>query len=152
MKFGQLIEHLKGDIFLWKLCRKGGRETSSRQLFVFLKSFVLDKSKWSAAWFRYISTALRLAYNRNKLLKNLQYWSRDMLTFDFLDKDLGIVFPAHFCMMISQKRCSWCYILLTGQMSFSGCLYFSSYWAICVLQLFVNQAMTSWILKLTLSF
>ena len=32
------------------------------------------------------------------------------------------------------------------------CLYFLRYWAICVLQLFVNQVVTSWILKLTLSF
>ena len=39
---------------------------------------------------------LKLAYNRNKLFKTLHYWSRDMLHFDFLDKGLGIVSPAHF--------------------------------------------------------
>ena len=42
------------------------------------------------------SIALKLAYNRNKLCKILQYWSRDMLKFDYLDKGLGIVSPAHF--------------------------------------------------------
>ena len=34
----------------------------------------------------------------------------------------------------------------------SDCLYFLKYWAICVSQLFVNRAVTSWNLKLTLSF
>ena len=64
--------------------------------FVFSKSFILGKSKWSAAWFHYISIALKLAYNRNKLFKTLHYWSRDMLNFDILDNCLGIVSPAHF--------------------------------------------------------
>ena len=35
MKFGQLIEYNKKNIFLQKLCRKWGRETSSRPLFIF---------------------------------------------------------------------------------------------------------------------
>ena len=33
MKFGQLIEFNKINIFLQKSCRKGGRQTSSRSLF-----------------------------------------------------------------------------------------------------------------------
>ena len=39
---------------------------------------------------------LKLAYNKNKLFKTLHYWSRYLLNFDFLDKDLGIVSPPHF--------------------------------------------------------
>ena len=35
MKFGQLIEYNKRNIFLQKLCRKWGKETSSRPLFIF---------------------------------------------------------------------------------------------------------------------
>ena len=35
MKFGQLIEYSKKNIFLQKLCRKWGKETSSRPLFIF---------------------------------------------------------------------------------------------------------------------
>ena len=35
MKFGQLIEHDKTNIFLQKLCRKSVRETSSRPLFIY---------------------------------------------------------------------------------------------------------------------
>ena len=74
-----------------------------------------------------------------------------MLNFDFLDKGLGIVSPAHFVYDFSTK-CSSCYILLSDQISLPGCLYFLKYWAIYVLQLFVNQVVRSWILKLTLSF
>ena len=40
MKFGQLMEYNNRNIFLQKLCRKRGRETSSRPLFVFLKSLI----------------------------------------------------------------------------------------------------------------
>ena len=58
--------------------------------------FLLGQSKWFAAWFHYILIALKLAYYRNKLFKTLQYRSRDMFNFDFLDKGLGIVSPAHF--------------------------------------------------------
>ena len=61
-----------------------------------------------------------------------------MFNFDFLDKGLGIVSPAHFVYDFSTKLSS-CYILLTDQISLPGCLYFLRYWAICVLQLFVNQ-------------
>ena len=56
----------------------------------------MDKSKWSAAWFHYISIAVKLAYNRKKLFKILHHRSRNMLNFAFLDKGLGIISPAHF--------------------------------------------------------
>ena len=42
--------------------------------------------------------------------------------------------------------------LLADQILQSSCPYSVRYWAICVLQLFVIQIVTSWILKLTLSF
>ena len=64
---------------------------------------MLGKSKWSAAWFYYILIALKLAYNRNKLLKTLDYWSWDMLNFNFLEKGLGIVSPADFAHDFSAK-------------------------------------------------
>ena len=35
MKFGQLMEYKKSNIFLQKLCKKWGKETSSRPLFIF---------------------------------------------------------------------------------------------------------------------
>ena len=49
IKFGQFIEYNKGNILIQKSCRKSGRKYSSRPLFVFKKSFVLGKSKWSTA-------------------------------------------------------------------------------------------------------
>ena len=51
--------------------------------------------------------------------------------------------------MIFQEKCFSCYILLTDVISMSDWLYLSRYWAICVLQLLVNQAVTS---KLTFLF
>ena len=52
-------------------------------------------------------------------------------------------FLAHIlCMIFHQKYFSYC-ILLTDQISLSDCLHVWRYWEICVLQLFVNQAVTS---------
>ena len=67
IQFGQLVEYNKRNIFLPKSCQKRGKETSSRSLFGFWKSFKLGKSKWSAAWSHCILIALKLAYNKNKL-------------------------------------------------------------------------------------
>ena len=38
----------------------------------------------------------QISINRNKLFKTLHYWSRDMLSFDILDKGQGIVSAAYF--------------------------------------------------------
>ena len=46
-----------------------------------------------------------------------------MLNFDFLDKGLGTVSPAHFVYDFSKKMFLMLY-LLTDQISLSGCLYF----------------------------
>ena len=131
--------------------QKTSRETSSRPSFVFLKSFMLGKSKWSAARFHYISIALRLAYHRNKLFKTLHYWSRDMFNFDFLDKGLGIVALTHFVYDFSTKIFLTLYSI--NWLNFIAWLpLFLAYRALCVLQLFAIHVVTSWILKLTLSF
>ena len=135
MKLDQLIEYNKINIFPQKLCRKWGRETSSRPPFIFKKSL-----KWGES--QYISKALNLANHINKLHKTLDYWSRDVLNFNFPVKGLGLVYLTHIC-MVFQEKCFSCYILLTNQISLSDCLFFSRSWAICVLQLFVNQTVTS---------
>ena len=49
MKFGQLIEYSKRNIFPQKLYGKWGRETSSRPLYIFLKNLIWGESQWSAA-------------------------------------------------------------------------------------------------------
>ena len=122
MKFGQLREYPKENIFLSKLCRKWDREASSSPLFVFVNCFILGKSKWSAAWFCYILIALKLTYNRNiEVFKTLHYWSRDMFNFNILDKGLGMVSPAYFVYDFSRKKMFMLYCI-NWPNSLSGCL------------------------------
>ena len=42
-------------------------------LILFFKNVLYVVHKWSLAWFHYISIALNLAYNKNKLYKTLNY-------------------------------------------------------------------------------
>ena len=65
-----------------------------------------------------------------------------MVNFNFPEKDLGLVSPPHFMYDFSRKIFLMLYSI-TDQISLSDCLYFSRYWAICVLQLLANQAVTS---------
>ena len=65
-----------------------------------------------------------------------------MLNFNFSEEGLGLASPTIFVYDFS-KKCLPCYILFTGQISLSDCLYFSRYWAMYVLQLFVNQPVKS---------
>ena len=65
MKFGQLIEYNKRNIFLQKVCWKWSKETSSKPVSFFYKSLTWGESKWSAAYFQHILIALDLPYNRN---------------------------------------------------------------------------------------
>ena len=61
-------------------------------LFLFFKEALWGKIKWYAAWFQYILIPLNLAYNKNKLHKTLDYWSRDMHNFHIFRKGS----PLHF--------------------------------------------------------
>ena len=92
VKFGQLKEYNKTNICLQKSCRKWDRGTSSRPIFVFLKNFTVDRSKWSAAWFLYFNNP-QISIQQKEQFKTLDYWFRDMLNFNFLDKSLEIVSP-----------------------------------------------------------
>ena len=94
MKFGQLIEYNKRNIFLPKSCKNETVRLVSD--FYFKKSSTWGKIKWSAAWFQYISISLKLGIQKNKFYKTLVYWSRDMHNSDFSEKGLGIVSLTHF--------------------------------------------------------
>ena len=86
--------------------------------------------------FQYFSIALNLAYTITLCLyKTLDYWSRDMLNFHFLEKGLGIVSPPHFVHDFSRRM----FLMLYSLNCLSDWLYFLRYWTICILQLFVNQ-------------
>ena len=148
MTFGQLIEYSKRNILLQKSCRKWGRETSPRPLFIFWKSVIQGRSQCAAASFHYISIAHKLAYNKNEPYQTLRLLMQRYTEFWFLGK---VFLHYILCIIFQQKRFS-CYILLTDQISLSDCLYFLRYWVICVLQLFVNQTVTSYIFELILSF
>ena len=45
----------------------------------------------------------QLAINKNKLYKTLDYWSRDMLNFNFSEKSLELVSPPHILYDFSRK-------------------------------------------------
>ena len=48
LKFGQLIEYNERYTLIWNSCRKWGKGTSSRPLFISWKALIWRKSKWSA--------------------------------------------------------------------------------------------------------
>ena len=54
---------------------------------------------------------INLPCNKNKLYKTLDYWSKNMLNFNFWEKGMGLVSPSHFF----QEKCFSCYILWTAQ-------------------------------------
>ena len=103
IKLGKAKEHNKRNIFFQKSFRKWGKETSSRLLPLFQKSFIWCKNKWTMSSFKYIAIVLNLAYNKNKLYKTLDYWSRYVLKYGFLDKDLGIACSSHLVYDFSRK-------------------------------------------------
>ena len=108
MKFGQVIEY-NMILFFKILCRKWGKEASSR-LFVFLKKpdtrykyvvcsfFEVQVRSFNMLWYS------NLAYHKNKLYQTLEYWFRNLLNFDFLEKTLGIVSPSHFIKYLVNKK------------------------------------------------
>ena len=72
-----------------------------------------------------------------------------MLNYNFSRKGSGASFSTTFCIWFFNKNVS--HVTFFWLTKFP-CLYFSEYWTVCVLWLFVNQAVTSQNLKLTLSF
>ena len=82
MKFGQLIEYNR-IIFLQKLSRIWGKETSSRPLFILKKK---HNMRWKQVVCSVVSIYFdtpQLAVSKNKLYKTLDYWSTDILNFNF---------------------------------------------------------------------
>ena len=71
-------------------------------LFLFFEK-ALCELKASSLQLTYISIALNLAYNKNKLYDTLGYWSRYMVNFDFVGKGLKIVSPSLFAYDFSRK-------------------------------------------------
>ena len=91
------------------------------------------------------------AWYWKQMYQTLDDQSRDTLNFDFLEKGLGIVSSPHFGYDLARKM----YLMLCSnnwQIPMNDCRYFLRYCVVCVLELFLSQAVTSYILKLTLTF
>ena len=105
MKFCQFIEYKK-QIFLFKNHAENepGKLVPDFSLLFKKKLYKLKASGLliNLIIFRQPST---WTYNKRNLAynKTLDYWSRDMLDFDFLEKDLVIVFLPHFEYDFSRK-------------------------------------------------
>ena len=138
MTFGLLIEHLKINIFLQKICRKYGRETRYRPLFFFFKEgFILCKSKWfcSLTIFRQSSNQLTIETSCLKLYTIDQ----EICSISIFQIRAWEQFLQHILCIIFQQKSSSGYIVVTDQISLPGYPYFLRYWAICVLQWFINH-------------
>ena len=99
MTFGPLTEYNKRNIF----CKNHGL---GRLVFFFFKK----KKKLFVRWKQVVCSLLskyfdspQLAYNKNKLYKTLNYWSRDMLNLNFSEKGLGLISTLHFVYNVSTK-------------------------------------------------
>ena len=151
MKFGQLIQCNMRNFFLEKSHTKCGGETNPRPF--------SGNYNWAYLWINnlkfytvcfYCMASWRLSkYNKTKLQTTYFY----LILSSFLkNKEVWNWSPCLiFCIIFEEKHFS-CYVILIDQVSLSGYLHFVRYWAICVLQLFVNQVALSWILELTLHF
>ena len=123
-------------------------------LFLFFKktfkNFIWGKSKGSAALLHYILIAVNLAYNKNKMYKTLDYWSRDMFNLNFLKKGLEIVSSPYFVYDFLGKRFS-CYSIKWPNFIFWLPLLLEILGHMFIAVAF-SQVVMSQIVKLTLSF
>ena len=71
--------------------------------------------------------SFNLPYNKNKLYKTLDCWSRDKLSFDFFEKGMEIVSPPQ-CVHDFSRKTFFCFILLT--VTKFNCLTAFTSWAI----------------------
>ena len=104
MKFRQLIEYNKRNIFLQKSCRNNTGRLVPDLSCVFKKALNEVKARsvqLSFNIFGYPSTWHTIKTNWIKL----HCWSEDMLNFDFLENSLRIVSLPHFVYDFSRKTC-----------------------------------------------
>ena len=74
----------------------------TNSLLSFFCPFIETKIK-NQLFSKLILITLKLGYIKNKLYKTLDYCSRDILNFDFIENGLGVVSPPHFVYDISTK-------------------------------------------------
>ena len=110
--------------------------------FCFLKKLYMRKKQMLYTLFSIYVDNLQLAYNINKLHKTLGYWSRDMLNFDFWEKDLGVVSPPHSVHDFLRKML---FVLYSNNWPnfIARLLLLLENWPICILELLISQVVTS---------
>ena len=148
MKFGQLIEHPKRNIFFKTYAENEAQELVPDRFLFFKKA--LHQVKASGLQLDF--TIFRQPSNQHTVDTNcLNIYTIVPEICSTLIFQIWVweQFLQHILRMIFQRKCSSCYILLPGQISLPGCLYFLIYQAIYVLQLFVNKVVMSCIQKLT---
>ena len=100
MKFMQVIEYEK---FFMKDCAENEAGRLAPDLFLFIKKnlFAVKASVLYLSFniFQYLSTWM---YNKIKLHKILDCSDKGMLTFDCLEKGLGLISPQHFVYDLSK--------------------------------------------------
>ena len=142
MKFGQLIEQPKRNVFF-----KNHAENEAGELVSVRFSF------FKKALYKVKASGLQLDFTIFQQTSNQHTIETNCLKLYTIDPEICSVlifqirvweqFLQHVLCMIFQQKCSSSYILLPNQIQLSGCLYFLRNWAICALQLFVNQVVTS---------
>ena len=143
MKFGQLIEYNKRNIFFFKNHAENEAGRLVSDLFKFFKETLCQVKagglQVSFNIFRQPATSHKIKTNCIKL----QTIDPELFFILIFQKSVWKQFLHQILCMISLDKCFPCYILLTNQVSFSDCVYFLRYWETCVLQLFVSQVAVS---------
>ena len=86
--------------------------------------------------------AFNLAYNKSKMCKTLDYWSREKFNIDFLEEGPGIVSPPHFVYDFSRKMFLILYSINWSNLTVWLPLLLDIL-GICIFQLFLFQVVTS---------
>ena len=84
-----------------------------------------------------------LSYSKSKLYKTFDYWSRDMLKSEFLEKDLELISPPHFMCDLSREMLILLYSINWPNFIVWLSLRLQILDNICIFQLFVIQAVRS---------
>ena len=131
------------NIFLEKSSTKYVGKTSPTPFSEKLKLSV-SLNQWSKSFIQFAFIVCQVEGYRNTLKLSCEpLLFTSYQTFQKNIKRSGTSLPCFVFCIIFEERYFPCYILLIDQVSFSGCLYFVVYWAICELQLFVNQVVAS---------
>ena len=139
MKFGQFIKCNMRNIFLEKSYTRCGGETSPRP-FPEKKIEHISRSIVSN-FIQFVFIAWQVEGYRNIL--KLSCRPLAFTLFEAFLKYKKRSGTSHSARIIFEEKYFWCYVIQLTKFHRLVCLYFVRYWAKCVLELFVNQIVTS---------